>query len=470
MEDEFLYLDAHLTKLTKRDEVERFKYYVKKRIYFYLDLLSKRDKDALNEYSMMLIKKIAKKLNSKLTKIYRYFRRRYETVEKYFEISKPPSKNIRSPYKASNNSDLSFLNDSPLPLPPQERTMIHLKRYLAMIPPKNIQELLAFKDLLQDRMKAQELDRMKAQELERFKKNVKNIKNTIAIRVPGYMSPSNYTRGMKETERHLRTVARKDMVKELKGKFSDMKKAEREKVRQAELEKEKVRLRQNREAKIVMKRLEAEAMEESATRKRESANRKKANADRKYKQALQSMSRMRLDIREREARKRKIKMAKRAQRKEAINKAVQEEQEKREKAIEKGFQKQKEREMIKKQEDERRNQTIYENLMKGKQMSSKDRQRAVEMAVEAAFKQGPNRRGRPAVDTQTMSRSPPRSARKPSSNPRIVYVRSNGRPLGVNTPGFTGSPIGNNKERMVVVRPSPEESYLNYLKRLSGLF
>jgi hypothetical protein len=407
---------------------------------------------------MILLKKIAKKLNSTLTKIYGYIRRqRTETVEKYFERSKPPSKNIRSAKDILN---------SPPSL--KEMTMIHLKRYLARIPPKNIQEILAFKDLFQDRMKAEQL--------ENLKKNVKNINNTIAFRT-GYMAPSMYQRGINEAERHLRTVAGRKIGLELK-KFSEKKEKVKEKVR-------KEKLRQSREGRKVKARLEAEAREESATRKRKSANRRKAIVDRRRATLnaavrLQSMGRMRLAKKERQARTEERQARTRdIIEKKMVNKAKNDNKyttnihrslERKKGAVEKGLQRQKEREMIKKQEDERRNQTVYENLMKGNPMSPKARQRAVEMAMEDAFKQGPNRPGRPAVDTQTMLRSPPRSPRKPSSNPRIVYVRSNGLPVDVNTPGFTGSPIGNNKEKMIVVRPSPEESYLNYLKRLSGLF
>ena len=114
-------------------------------------------------------------------------------------------------------------------------------------------------------------------------------------------------------------------------------------------------------------------------------------------------------------------------------------------------------------------------------MTPEARKRAFEMAIEAAWKQGPNlpdrasemaiktelnegpnRPGRPAVEHVTMSRSP----RTSSSKPQIVYVRPNGQYM--NAPGFTGSPIGN-KKRMVVVRSDPKEgTYLNYLKRLSG--
>ena len=452
-----MYLDAHLKKLKKREEVERFKYYVKKRIYFYLNLLTGNDKSALNEYSMMLIKKIAKKLNSTLTKIYRYIRRqKTENVEKYFERSKPPSKNIRS-------ANYNFLNSPPSP---KEMTMIHLKRYLARIPPKNIQEILAFKDLFQDRMKAEQL--------EKLKKNVKNINNTIAFRT-GYMAPSIYQRGINEAERHLKTVAGRKVGLELK-KFSEKK----EKVRQE-------KLRQSREGRIVRARLEAEAKEESATRKRKSANRQKAIADRRRAAVrLQSMGRMRLGIKERQARTKERQertrdiieneMVKKAKNNNKYTTKIHRSLERRKKAAEIGLQKQKEREMIKEQEDERRNQTRYENFVKGKPMSLKDRQRAIEtgwkqgpnltdraaeMAIETELKQGPNRPGRPAVEHVTMSRSP----RKSSSKPQIVYVRPNEQ--YVNVPGFAGSPIGN-KKRMIVVRSDPkEETYLNYLKRLS---
>ena len=464
MVKEFVYLDTHLKKLKKREEVERFKYYVKKRIYFYLNLLTRSDKSDLNKYSMILIKKIAKKLNSTLTKIYGYIRRqRTETVEKYFERSKFPSKNIRS---------ANFLNN---PSSPKEMTVIHLKRYLARIPPKNIQEILAFKDLFQDRMKAEQL--------ETLKKNVKNINNTIADRT-GYMAPSMYQRGINEAERHLRTVAGRKIGLELKKKSE-----KKEKVRQE-------KLRQSREGRKVKARLEAEAREESATRKRNSANRKRKSANRRKAIAdrrrvtlkaavrLQSMGRMRLGRKERQARTRDIiekEMVKKAKNNNKYTTNIHGSLERRKKAVEKGLQKQKEREMIKKQEDERRNQTLYENLMKGKPMSPKARQRAVEIAIEAVWKQGPNlpdrasemaietelkqgpnRPSRPVVEHVTMPRSP----RKPSSKPQIVYVRPNGQ--YVNAPGFTGSPIGN-KKRMVVVRSDPkEDTYLNYLKRLSG--
>lgn len=439
-----MYLDAHLKKLKKREEVERFKYYVKKRIYFYLNLLTRNDKSALNEYSMMLIKKIAKKLNSTLTKIYRYIRRqKTENVEKYFERSKPPSKNIRS-------ANYNFLNSPPSP---KEMTMIHLKRYLARIPPKNIQEILAFKDLFQDRMKAEQL--------ENLKKNVKNINNTIAFRT-GYMAPSIYQRGINEAERHLKTVAGRKVGLELK-KFSE----KTEKVRQE-------KLRQSREGSKVRARLGAEAKEESATRKRKSANRQKAIADRKRATLeaavrLQSMGRMRLGIKERQTRTKKRQertrdiieeeMVKKAQNNNTYTTMIYRSLERRKKAAEIGLQKEGEREMREKQGDARVNQTRYENFMTGKPMSLKDRQRA----IETGWKQGPNRPGRPAVEHVTMSRTPRDEF---SSKPQIVYVRPNGQ--YVNVPGFTGSPIGN-KMRMIVVRSDPkEETYLNYLKRLSG--
>jgi len=307
-----------------------------------------------------------------------------------------------------------------------------------------------------------------------LKKNVKNINNTIAFRT-GYMAPSIYQRGINEAERHLKTVAGRKVGLELK-KFSEKK----EKVRQE-------KLRQSREGRIVRARLEAEAKEESATRKRKSANRQKAIADRRRAAVrLQSMGRMRLGIKERQARTKERQertrdiieneMVKKAKNNNKYTTKIHRSLERRKKAAEIGLQKQKEREMIKEQEDERRNQTRYENFVKGKPMSLKDRQRAIEtgwkqgpnltdraaeMAIETELKQGPNRPGRPAVEHVTMSRSP----RKSSSKPQIVYVRPNEQ--YVNVPGFAGSPIGN-KKRMIVVRSDPkEETYLNYLKRLS---
>jgi hypothetical protein len=262
----------------------------------------------------------------------------------------------------------------------------------------------------------------------------------------------------------------------------------------------------------VRARLETEAKEESATRKRKSANRQKEIADRGRATVgaavrLQSMGRMRLGIKERQTRtKERQERTRDIIEKEMVEKAEKNNKyttkihislERRKKAAEIGLQKQKEREMIKEQEDKRRNQTRYENFLKEKPMSLKDRQRAVEMAMEAAWKQGPNlpdraaemaietelkqgpnrpgRRGggedgrpstrfefEPAVEHVTMSRPPRKSSSK--RKPQIVYVRPN----AVYVRPKAGSPIGN-KKRMVVVRSDPkEETYLNYLKRRSG--
>ena len=128
--------------------------------------------------------------------------------------------------------------------------------------------------------------------------------------------------------------------------------------------------------------------------------------------------------------------------------------ERRKKAAEIGLQKEGERVMREKRGDAGVNKTRYTNFMEGKPMSLKDRQRA----IETGWKQGPNRPGRPAVEHVTMLRTS-------RGKPQAVYVRPNGQ--YVNVSGFTGSPIGN-KKGMIVVRSDPEETYLNYLKRLSG--
>lgn len=482
MVDEFMYLDAHLTKLTKREEVERFKYYVKKRIYFYLSLLkSRKDKDTLNEYSMILINKIAKKLDSKFTKVYKYIRRqRAENVGKYFERSKPPSKNNRSAYKApSNNTNYNFLNSLPPPSRiPKERTMIHLKRYLARIPHGNIQELLAFKDLFQDRMKAEQL--------ENLKKNVKNIKNTIAIRIPGYMSPSVYTRGVKEAKRHFEQVEKKQLEKDAARKIKRIIKKHlvtKTKEKEEKEIKQQEKLRQSRERRRVIAELEQEAKKESAIRQKESANRRKASAERRAAVLVQSMHRMKsakkLAQKEVKRRKNELQRRQKQKRQNDIHKAAEEEKQKREQAIRNRKEKERGRQEIQQQIKIIRNQTLLENFMKGKQISPKDRQRAAEMAIEAAFKQGPNRPpnrspnrpGRLAVDIQTMARSPPISPRKVSSDINYKYVQPN--TLFVNFPSFYGSARDNNKKTnkktMIVVRSDPtQETLFEKLKRLSG--
>jgi len=466
MVDEFMYLDAHLTKLTNKKEVERFKYYVKKRINFYLNLLKlRKDKDTLNEYAMMLIKKISKKLDSQLTKVYRYIRRGgTENAEKYIKRSKVSPNTITPNTTVFSNNNF---NSPPLPPPLtslKERTMIHLKRYLAKIPPKNIEELSAFKDLFKDRMKAEKL--------ENLEKNVRNIKNTISLRMPDYMSPSNYItreRAQNEAKRHLEIVERKRRENVAGRKIgSELKLFSQKKKEKDQLKKAKQKL----EGYLIENRLAKEAHSASAKRKKESANRRKASVDRKKAAVrLQSMRRMRLGRQARQARKREIienRMVQKAFENDKYSNALQKSLERRKAAIRKGQEKQKEREILQKQANINRSETEFGNFLQGKKMSQEARQRAAAMAIESAWKQGPDRADRLAVKTQTMARSPRVSTRKPSSEPHIVYVRPKGQ--YVNVPSFNvNDQRGKNKKRMIVVRSDPkEESYMNMLKRLSG--
>ena len=201
------YLKTHLEKLKKKEEVERFKYYVKKRINLYLKLLkSREDKNTLSHYAMLLVNEIAKKLDSELTKIYRYIRRgRNENAEKYIQRS-----------KVSRNTSPN-LNDNPITPSLKEITMRHLKSYLAKIPPKNNQELLAFKDLFKHRMKEEDL--------ETLVRNVNNIENIISYRIPNYMSLTK-KRGKKTFTKVQKNAGRK--IGSASKKFLDKK---REKAR-----------------------------------------------------------------------------------------------------------------------------------------------------------------------------------------------------------------------------------------------
>tara|TARA_Y100000389_G_scaffold200793_1_gene241997 strand:- start:287 stop:1660 length:1374 start_codon:yes stop_codon:yes gene_type:complete len=448
VEDEFMYLDSHLTKLTKIPEVERFKYYVKKRITFYLYLLkSKNDKITLNKYAMSLVKKIAKRLDSQWTKIYRYIRKGNENAEKYLQRSTSVSRSA-NPVGANISNSPSLL---------KERTVIHLKRYLAKIPPKNIEELLAFNDLFKDRMKAEKL--------ENLDKNVKNIKNTISFRIPGYTSPlTNKNRELKteaehEANRHLERVIRKRFAGRKIGsefkRFSDIKKEEKKKMDDEREKDRQEKLRKDREGFIVQRQLLREALSESAKRQKENVDRRKR---RNAAVRLQSMHRMRSD---KKAHKRDIvekQMFKAATRENAVQKSL----ERREVAFRKGQERKKERERIQKEQEEREKQkninkgkTEFEKFIRGNKISNEARERAAVMAIENALQQ-PHR---PVVH--------PKSTSKSSSNPPpyIVFVPPNGK--HVNLPRFNVNDPRGNKQKMIVVR-AEEETYRNMLKRLGG--
>ena len=203
MQDEFSYLDVHLKKLTKKSEIERFKYYVKKRISLYSRLLKQESNRApFSKSAMSFVKKISKRLDSPLTKMTKLFRKSDENITKYLQRSHV-SRNF------DKNSKGVFEEESAL----KKRTLIHLKRYLAKIPPTNMKELVAFKELFEDRAKADKL--------QNGNQNVENIKNTLEFRIN---KRSQFTTSFQmkkmaknEAKRHYKVVRNHDAAVKLQS-------------------------------------------------------------------------------------------------------------------------------------------------------------------------------------------------------------------------------------------------------------
>lgn len=452
MKQEFSYLDGHLKKLSNKDQVKRFKYYAKKRISFYYRLLkSDSARSIFSKSALSLINKISKRLDSTVTKITKIFQKSDTDIEKYLQRSQVSrnydnnSKGVRIP---NDHENRFLIDESSL----KKRTLIHLKRYLAKIPPTNIEEFKAFKNLFENRAEAYIF--------EINNQNVKNIKNTLSFRINKKSSYGNNIQqrkmklenklkknGENEFNRHLRTVAGHKLNPKL---VSTSRKIVAKK--QQRLKEE---AKQRLERGYLEKQLRETAEEENAETERILTQRRGAAALR-----LQSMGRMRSakhttnKIRSRQQKKRK-EIEERLRQKASFENRVTRSMERRREAQRIGHERQMKR-------DERQRAQADENearvkLYEGRKINNPEmRQKVMFQEIERALT-GPSQRS-PPVRQQTMQRSPPSSA-----TASIIYVRPNSNGRVVNTPGFNANRRTNNK-RQIVIRPE-EETWANTIRR-----
>lgn len=454
MKQEFSYLDDHLKKLANKDQVKRFKYYAKKRISFYYRLLeSNSARSIFSKSALSLINKIAKRLDSTVKKMTKLFQKSDTDIGKYLQrshVSRNYDKNSKGVRLTNDNEDRFLIDESSL----KQRTLIHLKRYLAKIPPTKIEEFKAFKNLFNNRAKAYIFD------IEN--KNVKNIKNTLSFRINKRSSYGNNIqqrkrklenelkkKGENEFNRHLRTVAGHKLKPKL---VSTAKKIVAKKKEQEAA--------QRLERAYLEKKLIQTAKEENAETERILTQRRDDAALR-----LQSMGRMRSakhttnKIRSRQQKKRE-EIEERLRQKASFENRVTRSMERRREAERKGHERR-----MKREQNERKRVQAEENearvkLYEGSKVNNPElRQNVMFQEVEKALT-GPSQRS-PVVRRQIMQRNSPSSA-----TASIIFVspRFNGR--HVNTPGFNANRRTNTK-RQIVVR-SEEETWANTIRRLGN--
>ena len=455
MKQEFLYLDAYLRKLSKKSAVERFKYYAKKRINFYFRLLtSKSDRVNFGKSALSLINKIAKRLDSTVTKITKLFQKSDTDIEKYLQrshVSRNYDKNNKG-VLLKDHENIFLKDESSL----KKRTLIHLKRYLAKIPPTNIEEFKAFKNLFENRAEADKI--------QNSNQNVKNIKNTLAFRINKKSSYTNNIQERKrqqeasfenklkkkaqnEANRHLRIVAGHKLKPKL---FSTAKKLKAKKEEEAKQRLERF-YREEMLKRTAME--ENEETERILTRRRDAASLR-----------LQSMGRMRSakhrtnKIRSRKREKRKSIEERLTSQAEYENR-VQRSIERRREAQRRGH----ERQVIRNRNARQRSQAedkVRDNLYEGRMTNNPEvRQKVMAQEVAKALAASPQRL--PRVRQQAMKRSPPASA---TASVIFVTPHSNGRI--VTTPGFNANQRNN---KMIVVR-AEDETWGNTLKRARNDF
>ena len=471
MKREFSYLDAHLKKLSQKSEVERFKYYAKKRISFYYRLLKSHSaRSNFSKSAMSLINKIAKRLDSTVTKITKLFQKSDTDIKKYLQrshVSRNYDKNSKGVRLPKDHENKFLIDESSL----KKRTLIHLKRYLAKIPPTNIEEFKAFKNLFKNRAEADMF--------ENNNQNVQNIKNTLAFRInkkSSYTANSRKTvetqflkrmhmdaidakkidaqnewlktRAKNEANRHLRIVAAGN---KLKPKLVST--AQKIAARKKELEEAGQRLEEHYR-KTLLKRVAKEAKEkvqrnrkQRASLRWESMVKKGLTKHRTNKiRSLQRQERQEIEERLKQLANHENQVTRSIERRREAQRIGLEKQKKREETEMQRAQKEKENVRQKWLADETTKNTNPEVLKKV-------------MAEEVAKALAGSSQRPPSVKQHKMQWDAPSSA-----TASIIFVspRSNGR--HVNTPGFNAKRITNNK-RQIVVRPE-EETWANTFKML----
>jgi hypothetical protein len=440
MRDEFKYLTDHLKKLSNKEQVKRFKYYAKKRINFYHRLLQlKKARSILSEYALSLIKKIAKKLDSTVTKVIKLFQKNDTHIKKYLQRSQvsPNYDNNNKGDRLPNSHEIFTIDESPL----KKRTLIHLKRYLEQIPPTNIEELKAFKNLFDNRAKADMF--------ENKNQNVQHIRNTLAFGInKNYSHTENIDalnellkkNAIKEANRHLKIVAAARLKPNLV--FTARSIAAKKKYEEA---------RQRLERAYLEKQLKQTAEEENAETERILTQRRDDAALR-----LQSMGRMRSakhttnKIRSRQQKKRK-KIEKRLRKKANFENRVTRSMERRREAARLGH----ENQLKRAQEEEEKVRKILSEGGSTKNTNPEVLKKVMAEEVTKALA-GSSRRS-PSVKQQTMH--PPSSA-----TASIIFVRPNFNGRMVKTPQFNAN-IKTNNKRQIVVRPE-EETWVNTMRKI----
>jgi hypothetical protein len=324
---------------------------------------------------------------------------------------------------------------------------------LAKIPPTNIEEFKAFKNLFENRAEAYMF--------ENNDQNVKNIKNTLSFRINKKSSYGNNIQqrkrklenklkknGENEFNRHLRTVA----GHKLKPKLVS---TARKIVAQKE-QRLKEDAKQRLERAYLEKKLRETAEEENAETERILTQRRDAATLR-----LQSMGRMRSakhttnKIRSRQQKERK-EIEERLRQKASFENRITRSMERRREAQRIGHERKMKRDEIERQRAQADENEARVKLYEGRKTNNPEvRQKVMFQEVERALAGPPQRP--PSVRRQTMQRSPPSSA-----TASVIYVRptSNGRI--VNTPGFNANK--RNNKRQIVIRPE-EETWDNTIRR-----
>lgn len=444
MDREFSYLDGHLKKLANKEQVKRFKYYAKKRISFYYYLLkSEYARSIFSKSALSLINKIAKRLDSAVTKLTKLFQRSDADIGKYLQrshVSRNYDKNSKG--ILPNGHKNRFLIDEL-----KQRTLIHLKRYLAKIPPTNIEELKAFQKLFENRA-AEDMFENKNQ-------NVKNIKNTLEFRINKKSSYGNNIKQRKlklenelkknreiEFNRHLRTVAGHKLKPKLAAHAQKL------------VAKKQQEAKQRLERAYLEKKLKQTAEEENAETERILTQRRDDAALR-----LQSMGRMRSakhttnKIRSRQQKKRK-EIEERLRKNARFENRVTSWMENRREAERIGHERRMKREELERKRIQEEENEARKKLFEGRKINnSKLLESVLAKEVEKALAGSPQRS--PSVRQQQMRRSPP-------ANASIIYVRPNSNGRIVNTPGFNANGITNKRQRVV---RSEEETLANKIKR-----
>jgi hypothetical protein len=327
---------------------------------------------------------------------------------------------------------------------------------LAKIPPTNIEEFKAFKNLFENRAEAYIF--------ETNNQNVKNIKNTLSFRINKKSSYTNNIQKRHAAVLRFQSMGRMRSAKHQTNKIRSRKlaKKEEQKLKEAEQERLKEEKQRLKEAKQRLERAyEQEMMERAAKQEKEKTERILTQRRDAAALRLQSMGRMRSakhttnKIRSRQQKKRK-EIEERLRQKASFENRVTRSMERRREAQRIGHERQ-----MKREENERQRAQADENearvkLYEGRKINNPEvRQKVMFQEVEKALA-GPPQRS-PSVRRQTMQRSPPSSA-----TASIIYVRPNSNGRIVNTPGFNAN--RRNNKRQIVIRPQ-EETWANTIRR-----